>query len=198
MRNVSLPALMSGSPTASAAIFTAADRYFSCSDGETPSTSEMLSKPYAESSGGRSEVTSTSSASRSRTAFGVLAAIQAMQNRRARIGMGGRRGIETRFERGLQPRERRFVRPPGSLRRHGARLQLAHDFLPHIWMRSGRGAVQPFERQAGGVQALVVTGDAVPIENGTIGRTGRSVGKDLRRGRLRHGQRRYRHEPRGR
>ena len=84
MRNVSLPAAISGLPTATAAIFMAADTYFSCSDGETPSTSEMLSKPYAASSGGRSEVTSTSRSSRSRIAFAYSARF-----RRCRIGAPG-------------------------------------------------------------------------------------------------------------
>src|SRR6185436_12174643 len=43
------------------------------SAGDTPSTSAMLSKPSAESSGGSSAAASTSSASRSRIAFAYSA-----------------------------------------------------------------------------------------------------------------------------
>jgi hypothetical protein len=68
-RYVSLPARMFRSPTASLLICDAAVRYRSCNDGDTPSTSDTLSKPYAESSGGSTVVTSMSSRSRSRIAF---------------------------------------------------------------------------------------------------------------------------------
>src|SRR5690606_41095743 len=58
-----------GSPTASAEIFDAAERYCSSNDGEILSTSAMLSKPYASSSAGRNSAGSISSASRSRIAL---------------------------------------------------------------------------------------------------------------------------------
>ena len=80
--------------------------------------------------------------------------------------MRGRLGIEVRLERGLQALIGRFVRTPGALRRHGARLQLADDLLQHLGMRAGSIGVQPFERQAAGLGALVMARDAVLIENG--------------------------------
>src|SRR5215467_5962666 len=57
------------SPTASALTLCAADRYASSSSGDTPRTSELLSKPLLELSGGSSSAGSTSSPSRSRTAL---------------------------------------------------------------------------------------------------------------------------------
>ncbi len=57
-----------GSPTASALTVRAAVRYCSSSDGDTRSTSAMLSNPFASSSAGSSEVASMSSARTSRTA----------------------------------------------------------------------------------------------------------------------------------
>ena len=58
---------MEGSPIARRLIFAAAATYPSINAGDTVSTSAMLSNPAAESSGGNSALTSTSSESRSRT-----------------------------------------------------------------------------------------------------------------------------------
>ena len=105
---------------------------------------------------------------------GVLAAVQPVQNRRAGIRVSARLGIEPRFERGLQALVGRLVRPLRPLRRHGARLQLADDFLPDFGMRSSLCGVEAFEREAPGFEALVMAGDAVPIDNGAIWRSGGS------------------------
>jgi hypothetical protein len=65
---VSPPGERLGLPTASRLIFCAAARYRSNNVGERSPT-VTLSKPWLDSSLGRSEATSTSSASRSRAAF---------------------------------------------------------------------------------------------------------------------------------
>ena len=57
------------SPTASRLIFDAADKYPSSNAEDMPRELTMLSKPKLESSAGKSEVTSTSTASRSRMAL---------------------------------------------------------------------------------------------------------------------------------
>ena len=64
---------VSGSPTASDVTLSAAVKYRSSSTGETPKASAMLSKPYAESSGGNIDEVSISSASKSRMALAYSA-----------------------------------------------------------------------------------------------------------------------------
>ena len=68
-RYVSMTGPDGGSPTARRLSLRAADRYWSSSAGETERASAMLSNPSVTWSGGSSDATSTSSASRSRIAF---------------------------------------------------------------------------------------------------------------------------------
>jgi len=69
MRYVAPSALTRGSPTAIELIFMAAETYRSCREGESPKASAILSKPYAESSGGSSDAESISRSRRSRMAL---------------------------------------------------------------------------------------------------------------------------------
>ena len=178
-RNVSLPAGRSGLPTATAAIFMAADTYFSCRAGETPSTSEMLSKPYAESSGGRSEVTSTLRSSRSRTAFAYSARF-----RRCRIGAPGFGCAAASASSAASSAActawyvassgRRT--PCGGIERA---CSLRTTFSQSSGFEPGPRGVDALERQTAGLQTLAVTADAVLVD-GASGWAGRG-GSDRRR-----------------
>ena len=102
------------------------------SAGETPSTSAMLSKPAAESSGGSSALTSTSSASRSRMALAYSARF-----RRCSAGApGSRRRAAARSSAASSAAvnvcARRGRRLRRAVRRHHAGAQLAHDLLPRL------------------------------------------------------------------
>ena len=134
---------------------------FSCSAGETPSTSEMLSKPYAESSGGSSDGRVDVEVEQVANRVGILRAIQPMQDRRAGIRMRGGLGVEGGFERRLHGVVRRFVWPADPLRRHGSRLQFTNDFLPELRVRPRLGSIEAFEREPARLQTLAVTTNAV-------------------------------------
>ncbi len=75
---------------------------------------------------------------------------------------------------GLQPTRhrliRRRVRPRQAWWRHGAGAKLLDDALPHFRIRARRRHVQTIERKSRGAQPLVMTRNAVGIENGARGR----------------------------
>ena len=90
----------------------------------------------------------------------VLGAIQAAKHRAAREWLH-RRPVEF----ALQPRDQPIVGGRvGALhavRRHGADAKLAYDALPHVGVVRHARQVERLERQSGGLQARVVTRDAV-------------------------------------
>ena len=91
----------------------------------------MLSKPAAESSGGSSALTSTSSASRSRIALAYSGAIQTMQRRRA--GVERRAAARSSADSSAAVNVSRARRRPGrAVGRHHPGAQLAHHLLPHL------------------------------------------------------------------
>ncbi len=142
----------------------------------------MLSKPYAESSGGSIDVTSTSTASTSRMAFAYLRAIQPVQHRPARIGVRGRRSIELPFKPTDEPFVRGRVRTPRGLRRHGAGVQPPHDFFPRLSRIGDAREIQVVEGDLTRrlFRPLVVTRDAVSVQCGAVLR-GKRRGRDGRR-----------------
>ena len=105
---------------------------------------------------------------------GVLGAVQAMEHGR-RAGVGVERGGAV--QPGLEPARKAFVRlairtrPPQ--RGHQAGPELAHHLLPHLGTRRHAVHVQKVQRQAGGLQRLVVAGDAVPVEQQPLRGPGR-------------------------
>ena len=157
---------MRGSPTAAALIFRAAARYACSSAGELPCASATLSKPKADTSGGSSEATSTSSASRSRIALAYSARLS-----RRRTGRPGRARAGA-IQLVLEPRDQtvsgRLIGPAHAVRRHGADAQLADNLLPGLGVRLDVRDVERVERESACLQPLVVTGDAVPLDRGLM------------------------------
>ena len=95
---------------------------------------------------------------------GVLRAIQPVMRDPARIGSERRRAIELR----LEPRHERLdglvVGSRPADRRHEAAAKLQDDFLPDVSGPTDLRQVEGVELQAGRLQALVMTGDAVAVE----------------------------------
>ena len=173
------------SPTASALIRPAAARYRSSSTGETPRTSAMLSKPYAESSGGSSEATSTSSASRSRIALAYSARFKRCSSGRPGLGCATAArssscSSQRRSTRRRRPR-RAAARPAAASCRPAACARPSPR--PPPGRRRARG--RSFERDARRLEALVVARDAVLGDLGLMParRGGRGNGSRLWRAR---------------
>ena len=152
---------IAGSPIASRLTRAAAATYPSMSAGETPSTSAMLSNPAEESSGGSSALTSTSSASRSRMAFAYSARFRRCSAGAPGIEPPRRRAIERGFER----------RGNVSRAAAGGFGAFSGGIMPVRSLRTtfsqtsawpSTAWAQRVERQAAGLRARVVTGDAVP------------------------------------
>ncbi len=105
---------------------------------------------------------------------GVFGAVEAADERPARIRVSGRRAIEL----GLQPRGQGvisgLVRSRHARRRHRPRAQFADDALPHVTVVGDAREVHPVERQVGGFRAVVVTRDTVLLDHGGVRRCGRS------------------------
>jgi len=64
---------------------------------------------------------------------------------------------------------RRLVRPRDTRRRHRARTQPGDDLFPRFRVRSGRRQIEAVELEPGGVKSLVVTADAVFVDEGARG-----------------------------
>ena len=112
----------------------------------------------------------------------ILGAVQAVEDRRAGIRMRGGLGVERGFERRLHRVVRRLVGMADALRRHGARLQFTHDFLPEPRVRPCPGGIEALERQTARLQTLAVTADAVLVQRASgHGRRGGDRGRRLRR-----------------
>ena len=87
----------------------------------------MLSKPYAESSGGSSDGDVDVESQQIADRVGVLGAIQPVQQRAARIRRGGRRAVDAGFERRRERVIARLVGTPRAQRGHRPRVELADD-----------------------------------------------------------------------
>ena len=105
---------------------------------------------------------------------GVLGAVQAMEHRRpAGVGVERGRAVEPGLEPAREPVVRLAIRTRPPHRGHEAGPQLAHHLLPHLGTRRHVVHVQEVQRQAGGLEGLVVAGDAVAVEQRPLwGRSG--------------------------
>jgi hypothetical protein len=101
---------------------------------------------------------------------GVFGPIQAMQ--RGRRQRGGRigRAIETRFQLGGKCIEPRSIGPLRTARRHHAGADLLDDLFPRLDVAADLRDVEPIELETRRFQPLIVTGDAVLIEERRLGR----------------------------
>jgi hypothetical protein len=99
-----------------------------------------------------------------------------MDDDAAGIGMGERGGIECGFERGRGTFVGVAIGSRESWRRHLARAQFAGDAFPRVGFWTHLGHVEAIEHEAGGLESLVVAGNAVAIENRTDGLDCRSFG----------------------
>ncbi len=104
----------------------------------------MLSKPSAESSGGSSEDTSTSSVEQVLDGVGVFGAVQAMDQSAAGIEVRGGCGIERGFEVSNQAVGRGFIGTRQALRRHLAGAHFADYLFPDLGIGGDFGEVAVF------------------------------------------------------
>ena len=103
----------------------------------------------------------------------VLGPVEAMQHRPARVGPRDGAAIETVLDVGDERLQRLRVGAPDALRRHDAGADLPHHLLPDVGVLGQPREVQAVEGQAAGLEARVVAGDAVPIDQGLVrGRRG--------------------------
>ena len=101
---------------------------------------------------------------------GVLGAVEALKGRRVEVAAGRVRGVELALERGGERRHRRGIRPRHADWRHHAGAQLAHHLLPHLDVGADVRQAFGLERQAAGLGARVVAGDAVLGQERRVGR----------------------------
>ena len=125
----------------------------------------MLSKPNAESSGGSSDVTSTSRASRSRMALAYSrdSAVESAD----RPGFGSRRRLDPARARGSSASRhiRRLVGRGMSLRRHRARASSARRRFPNVSRAPMDARCRACRARGPRLRALVVAGDAVAVDD---------------------------------
>ena len=121
----------------------------------------------------------------------VLEAVEPVYGHAPGIGSGFRRPVERGLERVGEGVPRRRVRPRAADRRHLPAAQLAYDLLQHGGVGGRLPEVDRVEHEAGRFQPLVVTGYAVPIQEGALrplrrrpraGRARRLHGRLLTRG----------------
>ena len=138
----------------------------------------MLSNPLLSSSGGRSAVASISSAQQVANRVGVLGAIQPMKRGPARdVGSPPRRDRWTFRDKLTKPRARR--RPAAaSRRRHHAGAHLPDHLLPGLGAFRNVRQVRVLERQLARFGAVVVTGDAVGLDQCGVGLEDRAASPD--------------------
>ena len=96
-----------------------------------------------------------------------------MHDDAARLRIGGRRRVERGLERGRSALVGGVIGPRQSWRRHLVRAQLARDALPRLRLMADAREVEPVEHEPRRLERLVVTGDAVAIENWTQCSVGR-------------------------
>ena len=105
-----------------------------------------------------------SSASRSRMALAYSARFRRCMRRPPGTRVGGRRAIERRFEIGDEAIEPCRLRARHARRRHHAGAHLADHLLPGFRGRGHGANVHVLQRQFAGFHAIVVTGDAVGLQ----------------------------------
>jgi len=148
-----------------------AAKYASSNDGDTRSTSAMLSNPLLSSSAGSSAVTSTFRPSKSRIAFGVLRPNSAMQRRSPRLRMRRRGFDRASLEPDDQPVDLGLFRSRHAVRRHHPATQLSYDFLPNLGMLRSVVDVHFVEQSTRRSLAFfVMAGDAVLIDERALRR----------------------------
>ena len=126
----------------------------------------MLSKPYEESSDGKSDVTSPmSSASRSRMALAYSVRFRRWISGRPGLGCAASPRSSAVSSNADQVLVGGIVGTLDADRRHRPGAELADDLLPHLRVRRRVGDVERIERQVAGLQAAVVAGDAVVADN---------------------------------
>ena len=124
----------------------------------------MLSKPSLDAVGRQQRRDVDVEGQQVANGVGVFRPVQAMQRRRVEVGAGRRRAVEARFEIAGEGVEHGALGPPRAARRHHARADLADDLFPRRRVLPDVFEIHPVEQQAAGLQPLVVTGDAVLIE----------------------------------
>ena len=101
---------------------------------------------------------------------------------RAFRSLESRCAIDRSLERAGDRVIRGGIRPRPPCRRHRLRPKLGDDALPDLGLSSRIGDVDAFEHKAGGTESLVVTGDAVLVEDFTDARPLDSRSRSLRAG----------------
>ena len=96
---------------------------------------------------------------------GVLPPVEAVDGGAAGIGVGGGDAVEGRLEGRHDGGVGGRLGPRPAHRGHRPRPQLPHDRLPRRGVVAHAGGVQRVEREPGRLQPLVVTGDAVAVED---------------------------------
>ena len=111
----------------------------------------------------------------------VLRAVEAMERLgAARIRVGRRGAVQRGFEPPRQAVIRRPIRPRPAGRRHHARPELPHDLLPDLRGVIDVIQVECIESQTGRLQPVIVTRDAVAIEQRAM--RGAGLGRGGRKG----------------
>jgi hypothetical protein len=93
-----------------------------------------------------------------------------MNTRSGQVRIRSRCAVELVFERHSQRFVTCSVGPRQTRRWHHARAKLAYDFFPLLGVLANADEVQLVEHQARRLQFLVVTGDAVLVEDGALGK----------------------------
>ncbi len=104
---------------------------------------------------------------------GVLGAVEPVHELAARIGTRGGGPVQRGAQPADQPLARGAVGLRNALRRHHAHAHLADHLLPDVRCLGRLGEIQAFERQTAGLGAGVMAGDAVLLDGGAVGRSGR-------------------------
>ena len=111
----------------------------------------------------------------------ILESIEPPRGHAARVWCLGRRPVERRLDRGDKALQHRRIRLWPALGWHLTASQLADDLLQHLGIAVNVRDVDGIERKPCGQPALVVTGDAVLVEQCPGGGTG-AWGLGTRRG----------------
>ncbi len=149
--------------------------------GRWSSEPAMLSKPRAESSGGRSVVASISRSSRSRTALAYSVRLRRCRTTEPGLACAAALRSISASSQSRSPSYSGKGRPADSRRGHQAGAQFAHDLFPHLGVVAHAGEIQFLERKIGRLGLVVMAGDAVLIEKSAF-RGSRGDGGCLRRG----------------
>jgi len=113
----------------------------------------------------------------------IFRAVQPVHAWPARVRRARRHLVERRFEPVRHCVVASLVGTTGSRGRHRAGAEPANNFFPGVSMLTDHARIQPVQLEAGGLQPLVVTRDAIPIEQRPdLGRAGPRRRRGLRTG----------------